>query len=350
MGLPSVQKAIVIIGPGEAKLISDRPIPALREHYILVKVVCVALNPTDWKHIDFLSAPGAIPGCDYSGVVEEVGKGVTRFAKGDHICGVVHGANALQLEDGAFAEYIVAKESLQIHIPKNLSFQQAATLGVGITTVGLSLYHRLKLNLPTESIADPVPILIYGGSTATGSLVIQFAKLSGYLVLTTCSPHNFDFVKSLGADMVCDYRDPRAAEEIRRLTGDKLKMVLDTISIESSAKFCAEAISSEGGIYTCLLPVTAPRSDVITDVILGLSSFGEPFVIGPQSFAASPEDEAFSAWWWLLAEKFLVEGKIKVHPLSVRDGGLEGVLEGLDFMRKDQVSGQKLVYNVSEAP
>jgi NADPH:quinone reductase-like Zn-dependent oxidoreductase len=349
MGLPSVQQAIVVIGPREAKLIGDRPIPALREHHILVKTVCVALNPADWKHIDLLSAPGAIPGCDYSGIVEEVGKGVTRFTKGDHICGVVHGGNALQLEDGAFAEYIVVKENLQIHIPKNLSFQQAATIGVGITTVGLSLYHNLKLNLPTDTIADPVPILIYGGSSATGSLAIQFAKLSGYFVMTTCSPHNFDLVKSLGADMVCNYKDPRAAEEIRKVTGDKLKIVLDTISLESSAKFCAEAISSEGGVYTSLLPVTAPRSDVKSELVLGYTAFGEPFVFGPQSFAASPEDEAFAAWWWLLAEKFLVDGKIKVHPLSVRDGDLKDVLEGLDLLRKDQISGQKLVYNVSTA-
>lgn len=349
MGLPSTQKAIVVIAPQEAKLVTDRPLPALREHQILVKVVCVALNPADWKHVDFSSAPGALLGYDYSGIVEETGKGVTRFAKGDRICGLVHGGNALQLEDGAFAEYIVVKDHVQIHIPENLSFQQAATIGVGIVTVGLSLYHNLKLNLPNDPIAEPVSILIYGGSTATGSLAIQFAKLSGYHVLTTCSPHNFDFVKSLGADIVCDYKDPGAANEIRRLTGDKLKLALDTISLESSAKFCADAISTEGGAYTCLLPVTAPRSDVKSGLVLGYTAFGDAFELGPQSFAAVPEDKAFAAWWLLLAEKFLASGKIKVHPLSVREGGLEGVLDGLDLMRKDQVSGQKLVYNVSEA-
>jgi len=156
-------------------------------------------------------------------------------------------------------------------------------------------------------------------------------------------------VKSLGADMVCDYKDPGAANEIRRLTGDKLKIAFDTISLESSAKFCAEAISTEGGAYTCLLPITAPRSDIKSKLVLAYTAFGEAFTLGPQSFAAVPEDQAFSAWWWLLAEKLLTSGKIRVHPLSVREGGLEGVLEGLDLMRKDQVSGQKLVYNVSEA-
>ncbi|KAL8919480.1 MAG: hypothetical protein Q9208_006765 [Pyrenodesmia sp. 3 TL-2023] len=348
MGLPSVQKAIVVIAPQEAKLIADRPLPALRDHHVLVKVVSAALNPADWRAIDFYPAPGALLGFDYSGVVEETGKGVTRFAKGDRICGATHGGNARQLEDGAFAEYIVVKDHIQIPIPKNLSFQQAATLGVGISTVGLSLYQSLKLTLPNNPIVEPISILIYGGSTATGSLAIQFAKLSGYHVLTTCSPHNFDFVKSLGADVVCDHKEPGASNKIRDLTGDKLKIVLDTISIESSAKFCAEAISTAGGAYTSLLPITVPRSHVRSDLVLAYTAFGEPFELGQQSFVAVPEDRAFSASWWLLAEQFLASGKIKVHPPSVREGGLEGVLDGLDLMRKSRVSGQKLVYNVSE--
>ncbi|KAL4888151.1 chaperonin 10-like protein [Aspergillus ambiguus] len=348
MGLPSVQKAVVVTAPQEAKVVADRPLPALRENHILVKVVCVALNPADWKHIDFFPAPGALLGYDYSGIVEETGPGVTRFAKGDRICGLVHGGNAVQFEDGAFAEYIMAKEHVSIHIPENLSFQEAATIGVGITTVGLALHQSLKLKLPDDPIAPPVPILIYGGSSATGSLAIQVAKLSGYQVLTTCSPHNFDFVKRLGADVVCDYKDPGAASHIRSLTGDQLQIVFDTISIESSAQFCAEAISTEGGSYTSLLPVSAPRSDVQSSVVLGYTAFGAPFEFASQSFAAVPEDKAFAAWWLPLVAEMLASGKLKAHPLALREGGLDGVMDGLEHLRQDRVSGQKLVYNVSE--
>ncbi|KAL8704361.1 MAG: hypothetical protein Q9201_002463 [Fulgogasparrea decipioides] len=168
MGLPSVQKAIVVIAPQEAKFITDRPLPALRDHHVLVKVVCTALNPADWRTIDFYSAPGALLGFDYSGIVEETGKGVTRFVKGDRICGATHGGNARQLEDGAFAEYIIVKDHMQIHIPENLSFQQAATLGVGISTVGLSLYQNLNLNLPNNPTAEPSSILIMGDLVLLG--------------------------------------------------------------------------------------------------------------------------------------------------------------------------------------
>jgi len=176
--MPSTQKAIVTQGPKNAKLVSDAPVPKVRDGYILVKNVAVALNPTDWKHIDFLASKGAIVGCDYAGTVEEVGKGVTKsFKKGDRVAGFVHGGDAVQHENGAFAEYIVAKGDIQMHIPDKVSFEDAATLGVGITTVGQGLYQSLKLPLPTQPAKESFPLLIYGGSTATGSLAIQFAKL-----------------------------------------------------------------------------------------------------------------------------------------------------------------------------
>lgn len=84
--------------------------------------------------------------------------------------------NALNHEDGAFAEYVVAKGGTQMKIPSTMTFEEAATLGAGIVTVGQSLYQSLALPLPKSPATDAF-VLIYGGSTATGSLAIQFAKL-----------------------------------------------------------------------------------------------------------------------------------------------------------------------------
>ncbi|OOF93314.1 hypothetical protein ASPCADRAFT_398391 [Aspergillus carbonarius ITEM 5010] len=345
------QKAVIVTSPKQGGLVTDRPIPTLRDDYLLIKVVSVALNPTDWKHIAFLAPPGALVGCDYAGIVEEVGPAVKKpFKKGDRVCGFVHGANAVQHEDGTFAEYIVAKGDIQIHIPENLSFQQAATLGVGISTVGQALYQSLKLPLPTEPAKKGGEILIYGGSTATGTLAIQFAKLSGYKVLTTCSPRNFDLVKSLGADVVFDYNAPNSAAEIRKYTGDKLKVVLDTISTEDSAKFCDEAISTEGGEYSALLAVGIERANVNDRWTLAYTSIGEDFMFGPELWPAKPEDKAFQEVFWGIAEKLLAEGKIQVHRPCVRPDGLKGVVEGLELLKADKVSGEKLVYNVAETP
>lgn len=343
-------KAISVTAPQQEGLVTDRAIPTLRDDYILVKTVSVALNPTDWKHIKYRAPPGTVIGCDYAGVVEAVGKNVKKsFNKGDRVCGFVHGGNAVQHEDGAFAEYIVAKGDIQIHIPENVSFQEAATLGVGITTVGQGLYQSLGLAPPTSPISEGTPILIYGGSTATGTLAIQFAKLSGYTVLTTCSPHNFDLVKRLGANEVFDYKQPNAAAEIRKLTNNNLRLVFDTIGLESSAQFCDEALSTEGGDYSSLLSLGIERENVKDRFTVAYTAIGEAFDFG-DPIPANPEDLAFAEKFWDLTAKLLAEGKIKAHPPKVLPGGLQGVLEGLELMRQGKVSGEKLVYNVEETP
>lgn len=95
----TLQRAIQIQAPKLAKLVSDAPIPKLRNNYIKVKTVAVALNPTDWKRIDFLATKGAIVGCDYSGIVEEVGPAVTNGLKvGDRVAGFVHGGMSPTLQ------------------------------------------------------------------------------------------------------------------------------------------------------------------------------------------------------------------------------------------------------------
>jgi NADPH:quinone reductase-like Zn-dependent oxidoreductase len=346
----TLQKAVVITQPHTGGIVSDRPIPTLRDDCILVRTVSVAVNPSDWKLVNFLAPPGVLVGCDYSGVVQAVGKDVKKkFRKGDPVFGFVHGCNTVQPEDGAFAEYIVAKGDLQIKIPEGMSFQEAATLGAGINTVG-QVYKNLGLNLPSDPIKNAVPILIYAGSTATGTLAIQFAKISGYTVLTTCSPHNFDLVRRLGADVVFNYKDPETAKEIRKYTNNNLKLVVDCISDDSSMEFCDNALSTEGGKYNSWPPNSIQRANVYSSQTVAYMSFGEPFELGPMSFPAKPEDRVFAEKFLTAAERLLAEGKIKVHPVKLGKGGLQGVLDGLEQLKAGKLSGEKLVYNVGETP
>lgn len=242
---------------------------------------------------------------------------------------------------------------MQIKIPSNLSFNEAATLGVGITTVGQALYQSLQLPQPTAPASTPIPLLIYGGSTATGSLAIQFAKLSGLKVLVTCSPKNYDYVKSLGADEVFDYRDPECSAKIKASTNDNLKHVFDCISEGDSTAISVKAMSSSGGAYSALLSVDPSKISSINDKVqskatLGYTVVGEEFMFGPTKFEAQPKDFAFGKEFWQLARGLLEEGKVKVHAVSVNEGGegLEGILKGLQSMREGKVSGKKLVYTL----
>lgn len=127
-----------------------------------------------------MAKAGATVGCDYAGTIVEVGKSVKKALKeGDRIAGMTHGVNAIQPEDGAFGEYLVAKDGIQIKIPDNLSDEEAATLGVGISTIGQGLYQSLGLPLPGSQGEgkEKEAVLIYGGSTSTGLFALQWAKL-----------------------------------------------------------------------------------------------------------------------------------------------------------------------------
>jgi NADPH:quinone reductase-like Zn-dependent oxidoreductase len=241
-------------------------------------------------------------------------------------------ADSTNHDNGAFATIVTAKGDVQAKISENISFEDAATLGVGITTVGQGLYQSLGLPLPPATVQEPTSILIYGGSTATGTLAVQFAKLSGLEVITTSSPHNFDLLKKLGADQVFDYKEKDVGAKIREATNDKLTYVFDTISEHGSPEISAAAISSKGGRYSAILPVEQfPRDDVYNGFTLG--------------YTASQTDYEFAVKFWKVAADLLNEGKIKPHPAEVR-GGLEDIPQGLKDLKDGKVSGKKLVYRI----
>lgn len=90
--MATTQRGIQIQGSGQVKLVSDLPIPKVRDDHILVKVVAVALNPADFALIRLANERGPLSGCDYAGVVEEVGSAVANGLKpGDRVAGWTHG-------------------------------------------------------------------------------------------------------------------------------------------------------------------------------------------------------------------------------------------------------------------
>lgn len=171
-------KAVKILKPGHAAIVSDAPVPKVRSsEWMLVKVKAVALNPTDWKHVELVTVPATV-GCDFSGVVVEDWSGATRsFKKGDRVFSGVHGSNTLDPENGAFAEYLVCKGDVTMKIPDHLGFEEAAANGIGVVTVGQGLYQEMGLPWPDKPLQEKKYILIYGGSAAMGAMGIQFAKL-----------------------------------------------------------------------------------------------------------------------------------------------------------------------------
>ncbi|KAI0430068.1 GroES-like protein [Xylaria sp. FL1042] len=352
-------KALVLAAKGKVE-IREVPLPKLKKGEVLVKVHAVGLNPTDWKTIDNADAErfGTRSGCDFAGEVVEVGPGVTKdIKKGDRSAGFVFGAARHAPDNGSFGEYVAAKEYVQLKTPDNVTDEEAATFGVSVTTVGQGLYKALKLPFPNNPSPTPFPVLIYGGSTATGIYGIKFAKASGLTVITTASPHNFELLRSLGADHVFDYKSPTVGADIRALTGNKLKYAWDCTGY--GAAICAAALSDDGENggkpkYATIIPVKREVFDEINPIVdgpyftLAYDVFGVPFPRLGTTYVPDPEEIAFAGKFWDLTRELLESGKlVPLKPEVNRFGsGLEGIVKGLDELRNDRVSGTKLVYTL----
>lgn len=323
--------------------VEERPKPSIEKGQVLVKVAAIGLNPTDWKHAFREKYPGAISGLDFAGRVEEVGEGVSGWSKGDRIAGGDHGGGPFPSR-GAFAEYVAADAALAMHIPLAVKDEEAACFWCSVTTVGQGLYQSLQLPTPDAPATDRTPLLIWAGSTGTGVLAIQYARVSGLEVITTCSPKHFDYLKTLGASHTFDYNDPDVAAKIKKVSGNKLKYAFDCIAQGDSTKLCAESMSDEGGVYSSLLPVNTEglRQDVEYKRTLAYTAFGRAIKAKSWEMPARPEDHRFAARFWKISETLFDSGVIKTWKTRVIPGGLAGVQKGLVELQEGKVSGEKL--------
>ncbi len=201
----------------------ERPEPGPGE--VLVRVVAAGTNPVDTKFRAAgdsmgLEAP-VILGADVSGVVEEVGPGVTDLAVGDEVYYTpeVFGPGS----NGAYAEYDVAKAAIVAKKPANLSHEEAAAVPLAGGTAYEAIVRRLKVRVGET-------VLVHGGAGGVGHFAVQIAKAAGARVIATAGSDNQQTLKDLGADVAVDYRqDDVAAVALDDTAGAGVDAVFDTV-------------------------------------------------------------------------------------------------------------------------
>ena len=194
--------------------------PVLKDDYVLVKVLANSANPADWHIIrgkpffarftfGLFKPKDKIPGADFAGIVEGIGKNVAYFTVGDRVFGET-------LKGGAFAEYVCVPANVCAIMPERTGFAEMASVPIaGLTALqALTTYGKLK---------HGETVLINGSSGGVGHFAVQIAKAYGAKVTAVCSSTNIDFVKSLGADHVIAYDK----DNIHQHKG-KYNLVIDT--------------------------------------------------------------------------------------------------------------------------
>lgn len=180
--------------------LGEMPEPEVRDHDVLVAIHAASLNPLDAKIRDGefkLILPYRLPlilGNDVAGVVVGVGSKVRKFKPGDEVY-----ARPNQRRIGTFAERIAMDEADVALKPRNLSMEEAASIPLVALTAWQVLVERAQVKKGQK-------VLIHAGSGGVGTFAIQLAKHLGATVATTTSTGNVDLVRSLGADVVIDYR------------------------------------------------------------------------------------------------------------------------------------------------
>ncbi|GKT40622.1 trans-enoyl reductase lepG [Colletotrichum spaethianum] len=138
--------------------VKDSPIPTPGPGELLIKVIVSGTNPKDWKLPHWMNTPSN-SGDDVAGTIEAVGSEVYEFAKGDRVAGF----HVMRTEHGSFAEYAIVPAFSAFHIPKSVSYEEAATVPLAAYTAATALFHSLELPSPWDRTrAKKTPVIIYG--------------------------------------------------------------------------------------------------------------------------------------------------------------------------------------------
>lgn len=224
----------------------DLPMPEPGPGEILVRVHAAGVNPTDWKHRQmglFLGEPPFVLGWDVSGVVERVGFGATLFDPGDEVFGMV----PYPFGAGTHAEFVKGPTRAFTRKPSEVDHVQAGAIPLAALTAWQAL-------VDTAAIRDGDRVLVHAAAGGVGHLAVQIAKARGAYVIGTASSAKHEFVCSLGADEVIDYRHTDFAEAV---TG--VDVVLESIGGADQVTRSVRTLR-EGGVLVSLLPVDAPEA------------------------------------------------------------------------------------------
>lgn len=215
------QRAVLIrtYGGAAAAEVAETARPTAGQGQVLVRVRAAGVNGIDWKIREgfvrdaFPLQLPAVLGIELAGVVEALGSGASRFRVGDRVMGPLGGL-------GAYAEFVAVDEAKLVRTPQGLDDVHAAAVPVAAVAAWQSLHHA-------GPIAAGQRILIHGAAGGLGGYAVQCAKQAGAEVFATASTAHVEYVRSLGADHVIDYRTERF-ESVAR----DIDLVLDYVGGE----------------------------------------------------------------------------------------------------------------------
>ena len=217
--VPKEQRAILQKAGSDTLQLQTVPVPTPAANQVLIRIYAAAVNPADWKS----GAPSEdqIPGGDVAGVVAALGEGVSGFSVGDPVWGIA--VRRRGVLNGAYAEYALAPVANVVRKPANITYAEAAGLGIA-TVTGVRV-------VDVTEIAKGERVLITGVAGGVGSAAAQTAKARGAYVIGTASAQHDAYLRSIGVDQAIDYTKVDFEKQVSHVD-----VVIDTVGGETAIR------------------------------------------------------------------------------------------------------------------
>ncbi|KAK3676756.1 fusarubin cluster-oxidoreductase [Recurvomyces mirabilis] len=285
-------------------------------------------------------------GDDISGIVHEVGEGVSGFKPGDRVAAF----HEMMKPGGSYAEYALSWAHTTFYLPEKTTFEEGAALPLAAMTAAVGLYARLRLPEPwfplPQDISQQIPLVIYGASSAVGSYAIQFAQRSNIHPLICIAGRAQSHVQKLispeKGDVIIDYRSGNDAivQGIKdALKGQKLEYAFDAVSEKGSYQNICQVLDHNSGKITLVLP-GKKYAEIPASVEKSTTTVGSVHI----------DLKDFGYVYFRYISKGLEEGWFHAHPPEVVAGGLEGVQTALQDLKDGKASAVKYVFKIADTP
>ncbi|KAF8608438.1 GroES-like protein [Ceratobasidium sp. AG-I] len=335
------QKASLLLEKHGKFEVGTRPIPTPQGKEVVVKVTAAAINPIDYKIVDFgvfINQYPAVLGIDGAGVIESLGPEVKNYKKGDR---VFFQGQTDPADMATFQQYTLVDSELMSRTPGNITDDQAATIPLGSITSVAGLFQKSGVAFPENGpTTSKKSILILGGSSSLGQYAIQLARIAGFsTIVTTASAQHAEHLKSLGATHVFDRN--ANVKTVQQAFPTPPTLAFNPIGSPETQSFALDVLIAPAPTPGAHFSSVSPLSDELK----AKSAAGG--VATHQVFGSSHKFREMAIPFWRSVAKWIEEGTYVPNRVQLVEGGLAAIPEALDLSRKG-VSGVKIVIRPQE--
>ncbi|RDW91029.1 hypothetical protein BP5796_02194 [Coleophoma crateriformis] len=361
-----MREAIVSLSPSLSTEIHEVEIPVPQSNEIVIKVMVAGSNVKDWAHLE-AKRLSMNSGDDIAGYIHDLGenaKAAGEFRVGDRVAAF----HPMLTPGGAYAEFAVAPLHTVFKLPSTITFEEAATIPLVAMTAGIALFHSQSLPPPWSprmTTAAPLPLIVYGASSALGCFAIKLAKASNIHPIIAICGESKDYVASIlepsKGDTIVDYRHGTEAMKtaVKQALGPlEAHHALDAISAHGTWVPLTQILSPSGSQVSVVSGANAynekeiPEGVEIKYTFVGIAHTG---AYAPQMPKQPAEKESarsapeFAYVFFRYLARMLALNTFEGHPYEIIPGGLDGVAKGLQKLKNGEARGRKFIYRIGDS-